>query len=397
MRFLVVAFVAVMAGCTVDGGLLQGGEEIGFNVGLLSSSSSKGVMEIDGSLVEDVNVYVFNSEAEPLLHIYSSQTNIPVKDFLCFSKDRYSVYVLANWGSKLDVSSLEELKSVKYVPEDIGAVAEEAPVMTGYREGIHLYDGADIGVELSKIYACVILKSNMFNLNDGVSLTVERVTIKNVPQESLLFDDNVAESVVEGCKFEGESLYDMSGDGLRFYVLENMQGAVPGAQSNKDKAMGLEPHRRELCSYIEIECNLVSASHRGKMVYRFYLGSRHDNCNVLRNTSQNIEVKFVGNASEQENSVSVDNSALMDRVSRIVIKPSTIIFASIAGLRHQCEVNISPASAFDKRIVWSSTDKRVATVDANGVIVTVGSGRCTVYAKSVENPSVMDTMEVRVM
>lgn len=397
MKNLAVLLAIFLVGCSIHEETIKDGEKISFNVGLTyGASDTKAVQEVDASLVKDVNLYVFNSAGELLHNLYFTRHNVQIEDFLCFSKERYTVYLLVNWGREQSIASLEELKGLKYIPDGVSKMEEEFPLMTGVREDVHLFDGALIGIELSKVYACVNVRCNMLELNSGVSLKVVKVSLKNVPEDTFLFGSNVAESVVEGEVCEGDGLRSIMGSGVKFYMLENLQGSVTGAKNNKDKAMMLPEHRRRLCSYVEMECNLVSAYHKGKMIYRFYLGSAHDNCNVARNTWQDIEVRFKGNASEEESSVSVDNTALQDRVQQVFVTPSFIFFAYI-GLTYNCEVEIMPASAFDKRVKWTTTNRNVVTVDNNGVLTTKGSGECRVYAISLENQSKLGYVDVRVM
>ena len=398
MRFPIAIFAMILAGCTCVEHPLQSGAEIGFNVELFSGiPGTKGAQRADESLVEDVNLYIFNSAGELLHHVYLLQNTLTVEDFLCFSKDRYSLYVLANWGGKLEAGSLDELKSIKYVPDDVHSINDGVPVMVGSMENVHLYDGARIGVGLLKMYACVNVKCNTGWLNYGVSVVVEKVSLKNVPAEVFLFGENAAESVVEGKVLVGNDLNTIKGDGVNFYLLENMQGAVPGAWNNKEKALRLSGQQRQCGSYVEMECSVKTEFHIGKMVYRFYLGSSPDNCDVPRNALQNVEVRFVGNASEDENSVSVDNSALMDRVRQVSVVPSIIAFAPGVGRTHKCRAVIKPESAYDKSVRWVTTNPKVVKVDKEGVVVTVGSGRCEVFAMSMDNPQIMGRLEVMVL
>lgn len=163
------------------------------------------------------------------------------------------------------------------------------------------------------------------------------------------------------------------------------------------KASLLSPERRSVCSYVEMVCNLVTPEHRGKMTYRFYLGSAHDNCNVERNTVQEITVAFKGNASENEYSVSVDNSALLDRVTRVDVVPAFIAFNHIPGMKHKCRATVFPESAFDKSLVWHSSNRDVAVVDDQGCITIIGPGECRIYAISVENPAARGEVEIMVI
>lgn len=52
---------------------------------------------------------------------------------------------------------------------------------------------------------------------------------------------------------------------------------------------------------------------------------------------------------------------------------------------------ISPANADDRRIVWDSTDKSVATVDENGVVTAVSNtGTATITATTVDGSKVAE-------
>ena len=398
MRLPIAIFALIVAGCTCLEHPLRNGAGIGFSVELFSGiPGTKGAQRADESLVKDVNLYVFNSSGELLYHTYLLQNTVPVEDFLCFSRDRYSLHVLANWGGELGIGSLEELKNIKYVPKDVHSINDAIPVMVGSLENVQLYDGARVGVGLLKMYACVNVRCNTGWLNYGVSVDVEKLSLKNVPAEVNLFGVNAAEYVVEGKSLAGEDLGTIKEGGVNFYLLENMQGTVYGARNNKEKAMRLSVPQRQYGSYMEMECSITTEFHKGKMVYRFYLGSSPDNCNVARNTLQNVEVRFVGNASEDENSVSVDNSALMDRVRQVTVVPSAIAFAPGAGHTHKCSAVIKPDSAYDKSVRWETTNPMVAKVDEEGVIVTAGSGRCEVFAISVDNPEIKGRIEVMVL
>ena len=102
---------------------------------------------------------------------------------------------------------------------------------------------------------------------------------------------------------------------------------------------------------------------------------------------QTILVLFRGSVSQDENSISVDNSALGNRVSYIKVSPSIIKFLSSKQSSKQCRLTVYPDDAIDKRVVWRTTDSTVATVDQNGLITTQGMGKCDIVATSVDRSS----------
>lgn len=60
----------------------------------------------------------------------------------------------------------------------------------------------------------------------------------------------------------------------------------------------------------------------------------------------------------------------------------------------QLSAKIYPSSASSKGVIWSSSDKRIATVDKNGKVTAVKKGSCTIYAKSEERTSVRDSFKL---
>lgn len=52
---------------------------------------------------------------------------------------------------------------------------------------------------------------------------------------------------------------------------------------------------------------------------------------------------------------------------------------------YRCNVTVLPEDADNKKLIWESTDPKVATVDANGLVKAVGSGNCTITVKSQDN------------
>ena len=60
-------------------------------------------------------------------------------------------------------------------------------------------------------------------------------------------------------------------------------------------------------------------------------------------------------------------------------------------------VTIEPANAYEKNVVWSSSNEKVATVDKTGTIKAISKGSATITAKSAEeNSSVKATINVNV-
>ncbi len=367
-------------------------EQVGMRVEFLESFPfTKGDAAMETSAIADVNLYIFDSGGVPVYSKFFPDGNIGVQQVTLFTKSLYSVYALANWGKEEKVLSKQQLLELSYRTPDIGELCagNGAAIMTGCVEDVTFPFESPLPVRMERIVGKITVKCRYSDIDKNVTFSVKSVTLKNVPLESSLFGDNVAAEVADGITVDGwTSLQKLNSEGISFYMFENMQGEVPGAVGNKVKANMLGEQRRKVCSYVEIVANLVSAKHRGDMVYRFFLGTSDGDCNVLRNNDHRVTVTFKGSVSENENSVSVDNGALLDRVTEVRVEPYYIVFAPGLGKTHQCRLTVLPETAYDKRVTWYSSNKNIVKVDQNGLMTTVASGYCEVYAKSVENPRV---------
>jgi len=59
-------------------------------------------------------------------------------------------------------------------------------------------------------------------------------------------------------------------------------------------------------------------------------------------------------------------------------------------------VTMSPSTAENKDEIWTSSDKKIATVDSLGNITAVGEGICIITVKSADNPAVSASVQVTV-
>jgi uncharacterized protein YjdB len=55
--------------------------------------------------------------------------------------------------------------------------------------------------------------------------------------------------------------------------------------------------------------------------------------------------------------------------------------------RLQLTASIDPTNAYDKRIMWTTSDPNIAMVDKNGLVIARGTGTVTITGKSIANPS----------
>lgn len=64
------------------------------------------------------------------------------------------------------------------------------------------------------------------------------------------------------------------------------------------------------------------------------------------------------------------------------------------GDKYTLTAKISPENASDKTIIWKSLDKKIATVDKNGVLKCKKAGEVIIRATAEENPAVYDELHI---
>lgn len=81
-------------------------------------------------------------------------------------------------------------------------------------------------------------------------------------------------------------------------------------------------------------------------------------------------------------------------VSYIKVSPSAVTLN--VGETATIKATVYPTTAYDKSVVWSTSNKAVATVTQKGVIKAVKGGKCKITVKSAENPNVKKVITVTV-
>ncbi|MBQ6190295.1 MAG: Ig-like domain-containing protein, partial [Bacteroidaceae bacterium] len=72
-------------------------------------------------------------------------------------------------------------------------------------------------------------------------------------------------------------------------------------------------------------------------------------------------------------------------------------FSLVTGKKEKITANIFPEYSDNKDVIWSSSDKNIATVDENGDITAIKGGTCFIKAVSEDNPEAMDSCLVTVV
>lgn len=58
---------------------------------------------------------------------------------------------------------------------------------------------------------------------------------------------------------------------------------------------------------------------------------------------------------------------------------------------------VAPSNATNAKVVYKSSNTKVATVDSNGLLTAVGAGKCTITCQSAENANIYDTCSVEIV
>ena len=361
---------------------------------------TKAPLNIDAEAISNLNIYIFSEQGEIATHKYIvGSTN--VTNLIVNSGERYRVYAVANAGESLPCTKEGQMGSLEIAIESIGELTDSygAILMSGKSDLIELNNGLNIDIELTRSISKFSLEFNYEGLNSGVEIDIKRAQLFNAPCSVKLFNQSRAEG---GNTIIGE-VYDYSnlgslganvGISLPFYLFENMQGIVAsGALDNKRKEQLMSPSAKENSSYIELEYDYSSKEKRGTIIYRFYLGRTHADCNIVRNTNYLCRVYFKGNGSSQENSWSVDNSALEDLVTSITLDPTNYEFSQLNDTK-QIVATVLPITANNKGVSWSSSDESVASVDDNGVVRSLSDGTAVIKATSRDGSNISATCNI---
>lgn len=399
-----------VAGCNKDKKITQkvlsSEERDTISLGLVYRSAVQTETEVKAPLilnetaVNNVNIYLFNEMGDVIYHAYSIG-GTSLSGIVIYRNMRYRVYAIANAGESLPCKDLREVEAVTCRIDTICQLAGASGgiLMSGKTGLQRLSDGKTVPVDLVRCVCKFLLKCDDSGLNPGVSVTVKRVRLKNAPKEIVLFRKSKAADgkVIDGEERTGPDLESLSGDGVAFYLFENRQGIVaPAALTNKMKVQHMSLQAKANSSYIEMEYEYVSPERRGTIIYRFYPGRTFTDCDIQRNYQYTCTVLFKGNGSAGENSWSVDNTGLEDRVTGITLDPALLRFMS-PGDSRRIIATVLPHTAVTRMLTWRSSDPAVAAVDDTGLVTAVAYGSCSIMATSTDGTNISALCPARVV
>ena len=371
---------------------------------------TKSPLVLNEDAISDLNIYVTDEHSRTVFsHTYVPGSNISssyAPGIKVNSNKSQSIYVVANLGYSKPLTDVYNLLTSAPFFITASSVSDIAPsgkvVMFGKIENQQFRNGATVSIRLIRQISKVSFGCDYSGLNPGVNVTVKSISLHQIPKKTSVnytYNGNNNPTVV----MDGESrsaaageIPDLTTTPVSFYMWSNMQGTVaPGATNNKEKEQLMSAAKKSVSTYVEMEYDYQSSTKAGTIIYRFFLGESYQDCNIRNNTHYHFTVKFSGDASADENSWSVDTEGLYDLVTGISLSPTSLSFSAI-NETSALTATISPSTAQNKGVVWSSSNDAVATVSSTGIVTAKGDGTCTITAASAENPSIKATCAVSV-
>ena len=259
-------------------------------------------MDPDEERISDVSIMIFDErgDAEECIWLQNGQTTTEVS--LVVGK-RYSFRACANFGYRTYADHIDELDETIYYMAYPDEYSQGMP-MYAEIDNIRIGEDASVELKLQRLMAKISLRMDRRRLSEGVEMNVLGVRIGNCPKSVKVFEKNTVSSHDQcfGMGFSQDDVQtavlntirqdDISGT-VTLYMLENMQGDIDGPiDSDAEKVFGEQDHRRDICSYIEMDIEYLSHEKYSErpLVYRFYLGDSRTNLDVERNCHYMITV-----------------------------------------------------------------------------------------------------------
>ena len=366
-------------------------DSVSFSVSYALLPESTKAAEVNETLVEDVNLYLFNELGDLVYYSYSEGSS--KVETSVYENMNYSLYALANAHERIYARRVEELQALSYSIADYQEMvsADGSVLMSGSLDAVRLSGRTEVTVNLTRCVAKIVLKCDFSGLNPDVEIITDEVSLRNLPLSVRPFAQSKAaehEDVSSSTIVEAPSAEAIQ-QGIVFYQYENMQGLLQ--EGNLDQTKKWWPDESpysEICSYVEIKGHYSSSRKVGAITYRFYLGKDMvADYSVERNRQYTVVLCFNGDGAVEENTWRVDNTEIVDLVTSVEISPESHKFTEL-GASLQLSATVQPLTAANKTLQWSSSDEKVATVDQSGKVTAAGDGACTITAASTDGTNI---------
>ena len=360
-------------------------------------------MDPDEDMISDVSIMIFDErgEAEECLWLPNGETSTEIP--LVLGKT-YSFRACANFGYRTFADHISELDETVFYMAYPDEYSKGMP-MYACADGIRIGDDASVSLKMKRLMAKISLRMDRRKLSDGVEMNVVGVRIGNCPKSVKVFGTNAVSNHDQcfGIGFSRNDAQtavlntltkdDLSGT-VSLYMLENMQGDMPESPaSDSEKVFDEQDHRRDVCSYIEMDIEYLSYEKYSEspLVYRFYLGDSRTNLDVERNCHYRITVCPEDDGLNGDG-WRVDKSGLTD-LGPTYFKsyPTPYIRGKIGDKIHIGCIFSPPNTPFDVGEDYMKDDQKTGIYDyeidpdGHGAVLTLtGPGRGWIYMEAGE-------------
>lgn len=357
----------------------------------------------DEQLISDVSIMIFDErgEAEECLWLQNGETSVEIP--LVLGKT-YSFRACANFGYRTYADHISELDETVFYMAYPDEYSKGMP-MYASADGIRIGEDATVNLKMKRLMAKISLRMDRRKLSKGVEMNVIGVRIGNCPKSVRVFGPSSVSSHDQcfGMGFSRNDAqiavlnaltHDNLSGAVTLYMLENMQGDMTEQpESDADKVFDEQDHRKDVCSYIEMDIEYLSHDKYSEspLIYRFYLGDSRTNLDVERNCHYRITVCPEDDGLNGDG-WRVDKSGIYD-LGPTYFKsyPDPYIRGKIGDKVHIGCIFSPPNTPFDVGESYMKDDKETGIYDyeidpdGRGAVLTLtGPGRGWIYMEAGE-------------
>ena len=239
-------------------------------------------------------------------------------------------------------------------------------------------------------------------------------------KESLFFDENPQKGVSFYSLDNGKTWTDSIGDGVN---LSNSSGTVELLNfyvpisvftTTKDYSLSISTSTDDTISAEDggsVSVTLELKNVTGDITTKIYNSNKQDVTNKFKLTKDNNKYTIAGIVGTTTAGTYTAEFTYKDAVAEKTFKvtskaPSNVLVEKItidgktevvAGGYLVLDTTVTPKDATNKVLTWSSSDRKVATVDEEGIVKAINEGTATITAEATDGSKVKGTIKIKVI
>ena len=308
----------------------------------------------------------------------------------------YNVYVLANTGDLIAPEDESSLQDFAYNTVGMPSLAAEIPMAQNYGE-VTVSPSTCLNFVVTRLVSRISFSLDALPVK---GMKVTSVKLCNAPYKVYPFAKGGSKAgrydVADGDYATAADITSLNkGGNVVFYVFENMQGTLLSENTDPWKKTPDSIGSSNACTYIEAVCSFTQSidGREGTVIYRMYLGKDNiTNFDIVRNTLMSVSIVTSEESLDQVSwKVTPD---YVQHVTSLTLDHDDLVLE--IGNTGQLTATVLPDDAFDKSVLWESSDPKVVSVDGNGKLTPLKVGNCVITARSNDNRDVYDQCNVTV-